>query len=147
MLTRVIPLIAIAALLAPLPAFAQSEEDVYSRIESLQGDADGFFELFSAIQDATINGDPASIADYAVYPLAINTDGETYNVLDRQELYDNFDTLISPAVVDALSTQDVADLFVNQDGVSIGQGAMWITNTCLDEACTQTQWGISAINN
>ena len=39
------------------------------------------------------------------------------------------------------------DLIVTSEGVGLGNGAMWITNICLDDACNETQWGILSINN
>ena len=130
-----------------LPAFAQSEEDVMNRIETIHGNAEGFFDVFGALQDAAMLGDPTEIAHYGLYPLVVNANGETYDVLEEQDLSDNFDALVSPETLDALRTQDVADLIVTDEGVGIGDGAIWITNICLDDACDQTQWGIFSINN
>ncbi|MBD8064027.1 hypothetical protein IC608_00870 [Devosia sp. PTR5] len=130
-----------------LPAFAQSEEDVMNRIETIHGNAEGFFDVFGAMQDAVMLGDPTEIAHYGLYPLVVNANGETYDVLEEQDLSDNFDALVSPETLDALRTQDVADLIVTDEGVGIGDGAIWITNICLDDACDQTQWGIFSINN
>ena len=52
---------AAAALLLASPVLAQ-EEEVYANIENVQGDADGFFELFSILQDAVMFGDPTTIS-------------------------------------------------------------------------------------
>ncbi|QQR39958.1 hypothetical protein [Devosia rhizoryzae] len=128
------------------PALAQ-EEEVYQQIEDIQGDADGFFELFSALQDAAMFGDPTTIAQYANYPLLVNANGESYDVLEEQDLLDNFDTLVSPETLQALLEQDVADLIVTSEGVGIGNGAMWLSNFCVDDACEETYWGIFSINN
>lgn len=129
-----------------LPAFAQSEEDVMNRIETIHGNAEGFFDVFGAMQDAVMFGDPTSIAQYGLYPLTVNANGETYDVLEEQDLSENFDALVSPETLDALRTQDIADLIVTDEGVGIGDGAIWITNICLDDACDETQWGIFSIN-
>lgn len=145
MLTR-LAAIAAATLLAAVPVMAQ-EEEVYDRIETIHGNADGFFEVFSLLQDAMMFGDPVTVAQYAFYPLTVNANGETYDVLEEQDLLDNFDSLVSADTQQALLEQDVADLIVNQDGVGIGNGAIWITNVCLDDACEETQWGIISINN
>ncbi len=149
MLTRPTMAILAALLLVATPhlAFAQSEEDVYARIDAIHGDADGFFELFSLLQDAVTFGDPATFGQYAFYPLTVNANGETYDVLEEQDLLDNFDALVSEDTLQAILEQDVADLIVTSEGVGIGNGAMWITNVCLDDACGETQWGILSINN
>ncbi|KKB10115.1 hypothetical protein [Devosia chinhatensis] len=129
------------------PALAQSEEDVWSNIETIHGDADGFFALYGAMQDIAMSDDPTLLADYALYPLLVNANGESYDVLEAQDLIDDFDSLVYPETLDALLTQDVADLIVTSEGVGIGNGAIWVTNVCLDDACAETQWGILSINN
>ncbi len=149
MLLRLAPLCLVPLLALPLaaPANAQSEEEVHASIESIHGDADGFFELFSLLQEAITFGDPVTVAQHAFYPLTVNANGETYDVLEEQDLIDNFDMLVSQETQDALLNQDVADLIVTSEGVGIGDGALWITNVCLDDNCAETQWGILSINN
>ena len=132
---------------APLPAAAQSEEDIYAGIEAIHGNAEGFFEVFSLLQDAVMFGDPVTFGQYSFFPLTVNANGETYDVLEEQDLLDNFDMLVSADTLQVVLNQDVADLIVTDEGVGIGNGAVWITNVCLDDACAQTQWGIIAINN
>jgi hypothetical protein len=131
------------SLLAPASA---SEEEVYANIEAIHGDADGFFEVFAGVQDATMFN-PVDITGYAIYPLTINANGETYDILEEQDFIDNFDSLILPETLEAIGSQDVDDLIVTSEGVGLGNGAMWITNICLDDACSDTQWGILSINN
>lgn len=138
--------LSLAVLLLASPVLAQ-EEEVYENIENIHGDADGFFELFSLLQDAMMFGDPVTVAQYALYPLTIEANGETYDIFEEQDLLDNFDVLVSPQTQQALLNQDVADLIVTSEGVGIGNGEMWITNVCLDDACEETQWGILSINN
>lgn len=140
-------LAAVLLLGAALPATAQSEEDIHAGIEAIHGNADGFFEVFSLLQDAVMFGDPVTFGQYAFFPLTVNANGETYDVLEAQDLLDNFDMLVSADTLQAVLNQDVADLIVTDEGVGIGNGAVWITNVCLDDDCAQTQWGIIAINN
>lgn len=123
-----------------------SEEEVYANIESIHGDADGFFEVFSGVQDAAMFN-PVDIAGYGIYPLTVNANGETYDILDEQDFVDNFDSLMLQETIDAIANQDVDDLIVTSEGVGIGNGALWITNICLDDACSDTQWGVFSINN
>ena len=129
------------------PALAQSEEDVYASIDAIHGNADGFFEVFSLLQDAVMFGDPVTFGQYSFFPLTVTANGEVYDVLETQDLVDNFDSLIMPETLQAVAEQDVADFIVTDEGVGIGDGVLWISNICLDDDCTQTQWGIIAINN
>jgi len=143
MLRYAVPALLALALITPSIA---SEEEVYANIEALHGDADGFFEVFAGVQDATMFN-PVDITGYAFYPLTINANGETYDILEEQDFIDNFDSLGLPETLEAIGSQDVGDLIVTSEGVGLGNGAMWITNICLDDACNETQWGILSINN
>tara|TARA_R110002020_G_scaffold19379_5_gene67153 strand:+ start:1573 stop:2016 length:444 start_codon:yes stop_codon:yes gene_type:complete len=140
--------ITVAAFLACVgPALAQSEEDVMASIENIHGDVDGFNEAFALLQDAFLFDNPTSIADLGFYPLTVNANGETYDVLEAQDLVDNFDSLLTAETIDALASQDYADLIVTGDGVGFANGALWMTNVCLDDNCAETAWGILSINN
>lgn len=137
----------LAALFAVAPAFAQSEEDVMSQIENIHGDSVGFGEAFGLLQDAFLFGDPTTIADLGFYPMTVNANGEVYDILEAQDLVDNFDSLVTTETQAALGSQDFADLIVTSEGVGFANGALWMTNVCLDDGCAQTQWGIVSINN
>ncbi len=134
------------ALLAT-PAFAQSEEDVLDRIETLHGESVAFGESFGLLQDAFLFGDPATFADLAFYPLEVSANGEVYDVLEPQDLVDNFDALLTAETREALASQDFDDLIVTSDGVGFADGAVWMSLVCLDDACSEAEWGIIAINN
>jgi len=129
-----------------VPAVA-SEEEVYANIEAIHGNADGFFEVFSLLQDAVMFGDPVTFGQYAIYPLTVNDSDGTYEIVDEEDFMNNFDDVLPEATLQAVGSQDVDDLIVTSEGVGLGNGAMWITNICLDDACNQTQWGIFSINN
>lgn len=130
-----------------VPAFAQSEEDVMAQIENIHGDSVGFGEAFGLLQDAFLFGDPTTIADLAAYPLTVEANGELYDILEAPDLVDNFDYLLTQDTIDALSSQDFADLIVTSDGVGFANGALWMTNVCLDDGCSQTRWFIIRITN
>jgi hypothetical protein len=136
------------ALLFAVPALAQSEEAVFERIETIQGDAEGFGEAFAALQDAFLMGDPArTLADLANYPFEIAANGELYDIFAPEDLIDNFDTLISEDTRSVLAGQNYADLIVTSEGVGFGDGVLWMANICTDESCDETYWAITRINN
>lgn len=139
--------IAVAFVLLSAPALAQSEEAVLAQIESLHGASAAFGEAFSTLQDAFLFDNPAALADLVFYPLDVEANGELYEITEPQELIDNFDTLLTPDTISALSSQDFSDLIVTSDGVGFGNGALWMTLVCLDDSCADTQWGIIRINN
>ncbi|MEC5290504.1 hypothetical protein VSX64_06240 [Aurantimonas sp. C2-6-R+9] len=133
--------------LAAPSAMAQSAEDVLSQIEALHGDADGFSAAFDVLQQAMADGDAATVAEFGSYPLTVRANGEVYDVLEAQDLIDNFDSLIAPDTQTRVANQDVGDLMVNSEGVMIGAGELWLSAVCDDNACNSARWRIIAINN
>ena len=136
-----------AVALLATPAFAQSEEDVMNQIETIHRDSVVFGEAFARLQDAFLFGDPTSIADLGAYPLTVSANGEVYDILEAQDLVDNFDVLLTQETIDGLSSQDYADLIVTSEGVGFANGALWMTNFCYDDDCNKTAWAIISINN
>ena len=128
-------------------AASPSPEDVTARIESLQGDSAGFADAFDRLTEAMREDDVSAVADLAEYPLTVQANGETYDVLEPQDLVDNFDKLVTPQTRRAIGDQDYAALFVNSDGVSFVNGALWMALICDDDACSTSHWGIVGINN
>jgi hypothetical protein len=130
-------LISVFMLTWPSVAHAQSGEDIYDSIEQIHGDADGFFKVLLKLQDAVAVGEPAAFAGYALYPIMVRANGEMHEVREAQDLVDNFDSLVSPETLEAIVEQDIDDLIVTDDGVGVGNGALWITNICLDDDCLE----------
>lgn len=144
---RLISFAVLALSLLATPAFAQSEEDVIAQIESLHGDFEGFSEIFAQFQDAFLFGDPGNLADLAFYPLTVRANGEEYDILEPQDLVDNIGSLLTEETIEALSSQDFADLIVTSEGVGFGNGALWMSLVCADDTCAEASWGIISINN
>lgn len=144
---RLISTAVLAFTLLAAPVFAQSEEDVMARIETLHGQSEEFGEAFGLLQDAFLFGDPTTIADLAFYPLAVAANGEVYDILEPQDLVDNFDALLTQETIDGLSSQDFDDLIVTSEGVGFANGALWMSLVCHDDTCAEASWGIIRINN
>lgn len=145
---RLTVLFATTALLAfSTQAFAQSEEDVMNQIEALHGQSIEFGEAFAALQDAFLFDNPAALADLGSYPFEVEANGEVYDILEPDDFIDNIDALLTSETIDALASQDYADLIVTSDGVGFGNGALWMSLVCLDDACSEATWGIIRINN
>ena len=63
----------------------------------------------------------------------------------RQTFVANYDILITPSIKDVILSQDFALLFVNQDGVMYGDGDVWVSPICIDDACERYRWLIVTI--
>ncbi|WP_224703769.1 hypothetical protein [Devosia aquimaris] len=140
-------LVAVAFATLAIPAFAQTDADVLDQIETLHGDSEGFVAAFELLRESFVSGDASTLADMAVYPLTVEANGETYDVLSGQDLVDNAMTLVTPETVEAMGNQSLADLIVTSDGVGLANGAMWMALVCSDDSCSDSYWGVIRINN
>ncbi|QNA94573.1 hypothetical protein G4G30_01830 [Stenotrophomonas maltophilia] len=124
---------------AAAPAVPEAEapaEDARARIESLLGDAAQFEKVFNAFKAAVVGGDRAAVVEQVRFPLNIS-DGK--KITGPGEFQRNYEKIITPAVVKAVSGQDFGKVFVNQQGVMIGSGQVWLSGQCLDQACTKIE--------
>jgi hypothetical protein len=131
----------------PFAAAAQSDGEVYDRIEALHGDPIGFNNVYDQVKEALLAGDAATVAQFASYPLTVHANGEVYDVLEEQDLVDNFDRLVMLETRYAVANQEYRDLFVNSDGVMAAGGAVWFGAICEDSSCSSSYWTIISINN
>ena len=122
--------------LAGSESWAQSEEDVYNRIEALHGNAGDLAEPLLTLVEAMGNGDAASVAGLASYPLRVDANGESYDILNADDLIENFDALVTQETRDAVARQRYERLFVNSDGVMLADGAVWMGNICDTDDCS-----------
>ncbi|EKT4099094.1 TPA: hypothetical protein UM365_001294 [Stenotrophomonas maltophilia] len=120
-----------AAPVAEAPA-----EDARARIETLLGDAAQFEKVFNAFKAAVVGGDRAAVVEEVRFPLNV---GGGKKITGPGEFQRNYEKIITPAVVKAVSEQDFGKVFVNQQGVMIGSGQVWLNGQCLDQACTKTE--------
>lgn len=124
---------------AAAPAASEAEapaEDARARIESLLGDAAQFEKVFNAFKTAVVGGDRAAVVEEVRFPLNISGGKK---ISGPGEFQRNYEKIITPEVVKAVSEQDFGKVFVNQQGVMIGSGQVWLNGQCLDQACTKTE--------
>ncbi|HEL3810350.1 TPA: hypothetical protein UMT89_001689 [Stenotrophomonas maltophilia] len=113
-----------------------SAEDARARIETLLGDAAQYEKVFNAFKTAVVGGDRAAVVEEVRFPLNISGGKK---ITGPGEFQRNYEKIITPAVVKAVSGQDFGKVFVNQQGVMIGDGQVWLNGQCLDQACAQTE--------
>jgi hypothetical protein len=129
------------------PAFAQSDQEVYNRIEQLHGNARQLDQPLLSLVEAMRSDDAQTIAGLIEYPLTVKANGEEYEIQSEQDFVDSFDKLISAQTRRAVGRQQYSDLFVNSDGVMLADGAVWMAAVCEDDDCDNSHWAITAINN
>jgi hypothetical protein len=132
---------------SPIAAAAQSDEEVYNRIESLHGNAGDLSEPLLSLVEAMGNSDAGTIAGLAEYPLRVAANGESYEIQSADDFIENFDTLVTQDTRDAVAGQTYGQLFVNSDGVMLADGAVWMSNVCDNGDCSSSHWAVISINN
>ncbi|WP_079225063.1 hypothetical protein [Stenotrophomonas maltophilia] len=125
----------------PAPA-AADEGDARARIDSVLGDAAQYEKVFNAFKTAVVGGDRAAVVEEVRFPLNI-AGGK--KITGPGEFQRNYEKIITPAVVKAMSEQEFGKVFVNQQGVMIGDGQVWLTGECLDKACARTEVKVGTI--
>ena len=127
------------------PRSAQTVEETNARLDQVFGEHESFGEAFDALYFAVEARDAATVASLAKYPLRVATNGEEYEIDSEQTFIDNYDTIITPSIADVIVSQDFALLFVNQDGVMYGDGDVWFSPICIDDACERYRWLIVTV--
>ncbi|AWH35608.1 hypothetical protein C1929_01980 [Stenotrophomonas sp. ZAC14D1_NAIMI4_6] len=125
----------------PAPA-AADEGDARARIDSVLGDAAQYEKVFNAFKTAVVGGDRAAVVEEVRFPLNI---AGGRKITGPGEFQRNYEKIITPAVVKAMSGQEFSKVFVNQQGVMIGDGQVWLTGECLDKACARTEVKVGTI--
>ncbi len=107
-----------------------------------------FETAFAALQKAVAAGDRGQVADFILLPLRVNgwldeTQGKiSRQFTSRQEVMDNYPEIFTPQVQAAIQKQKVDKLFVNWQGVMVGNGEAWLSVGVK----TPVRYGIFAVN-
>ena len=126
-------------------ALAQTVEETNARLDQVFGEHESFGDVFDILYAAVEARDAATVASLAKYPLRVFTNGEEYEIDSETTFIENYDTIITPSIADVIVSQDFALLFVNQDGVMYGDGDVWVSPICIDDACERYRWLIVTI--
>lgn len=130
---------------APADAAAQGAGENRARIERVLGDAGQYEQVFKSLQQAVASGDRAAVAALVRYPLKVGTQGASREVSDAATFQREYDRIITAPVARAIAAQSFDTVFVNQQGVMIGSGQVWINGTCVDQACTHSDVKVGTI--
>lgn len=111
-------------------------DDVRQRIDRILGDAAQYEAVFNAFQKAVNGNDRAAVVEQVRFPLNIAKGGR---ITGPGEFQRNYERILTPAVRKAIAAQTFDTVMVNQQGVMIGDGQVWLNGACLDAACSRTE--------
>lgn len=135
------------ALLTAMPVAAASAEDVYERVETILGDAKGLDPFLEDVRRALVTGTGEDVAALAAFPLPVNNNGTFHSVETAEEFIAAYPRLVSDETKAVVADAAYEDLLVTDEGVAIGDGAVWLSPVCEDNACAKSYWAIVSINN
>ncbi|MGF9907781.1 hypothetical protein [Brevibacillus porteri] len=88
--------------------------------------AGAFEAFFGKLQEAVKKNDKTEVAKHIRYPLRVNKDGKSHFIRDEQQFLEEYDRIMTEKVKEAFLQQKVTDAFVNDQGVMVGNGEMWL---------------------
>ncbi|MBN2662990.1 MAG: hypothetical protein JXR68_05020 [Bacteroidales bacterium] len=72
-------------------------------------------------------GNKNTLSQMIEYPINSTVDDEKIQISSSDEFLENFDQIFNQNVVDAIQNQSYDDLFVNYQGVMVGDGVVWMS--------------------
>ncbi|SAL01303.1 hypothetical protein [Caballeronia ptereochthonis] len=146
-LTGILTGLAVAAALAiPGAAFAQSDQEVDARMDALVGAHEPYRAFFDRLQHAVAAGDRNAVADMVSYPITVRAAGRKTTLRSKRDFVARYQSIFTPKLVDTVARQKYATLFVRDQGAMIGDGGIWFSGVCRDEACKRSDVRITAFN-
>jgi hypothetical protein len=134
------------AMVAAAPGPARSDETTSARLDALFGAHEPYEAFLARLQDAVAAGDREAVAAMVAYPLETRVAGLPVTLAAPEDVVRRYDQLFTPPVVAALERQSFATLFANAEGVMVGDGEVWFSGVCGDEACADVAVRIIAVN-
>jgi hypothetical protein len=145
-----LPILRLAAALcltaAVLPVYAQTAQDVDARMDALFGAHEPYHAFFDQLKRAVAAKDKNAVAGMIKYPVAIHHANDQTILRTRKDFLARYDRIFTPKLVDIVARQDYATLFVRDEGAMIGDGEIWFSGVCRDQACKQSDIKIIAFN-
>ena len=108
---------------------------------------DTYRQAFDAIQQAVAEGDAPAFADWVSYPIEVVADGEPMVIGDAAQFADHYEGIVTPEIAQAVADQTFNELFVNSEGAMFGDGQVWMSEICLDDACSNSEVKIITIQS
>lgn len=126
---------------------SNSVEDVNAAVDQLLGDHVAYQDTFARLQHSVGSGDKDGAAALVNYPIEVSVDGKNRKIKNAAEFVDLWDKIITPEINKVIVAQRYQDLFVNSEGIMFGSGEVWISEVCLNTACSKSTMGITKIQS
>jgi len=129
----------------PSDTAVEAEGGARERITKLLGDPAPYENVFTELQRGVAAGDRAAVAGLMRYPVRVTIGGKNQTVADAAAFQRDYDRIVTPALAKLIAEQKFDTLFVNWQGVMLGQGEVWINGKCLDKDCAKAEVKVNNI--
>ena len=136
-----------AAAIAAAGPTREPDADVDGMIDQLHGDHVPFRDAFDRLQLAVAARDGAAVAALVRFPIEVTLGRARVPVATPAEFVARYDQIVTPAIAAVIAQQAWDALFVNAQGVMLGDGQVWLAGECADKACTAMQVRITTIQD
>ena len=99
-------------------------------------------KFFHELQKAVADDDRAKVATMIAVPIVAYTGRRKVRFRSKLEVLKKYDLVFNQKVKQALARQNVSDLFVNSQGIMVGDGEIWF-----NQISGSDEFKVIAINN
>jgi hypothetical protein len=103
--------------------------------------------LLTDLQRSVSQHNAAAVAALVHYPIKVNPGKHPITIKNSKAFIKDYDRIITADIAAAIYKQKYDALFVNSQGVMIGDGEVWITGFCLDKNCKNSDIKIGTIQD
>jgi hypothetical protein len=103
--------------------------------------------LLTDLQRSVAQHNPGAVAALVHYPIKVNPGKHPITIKTPKAFIKDYDSIITHDISDVILNQKYEALFVNSQGVMLGDGEVWITGFCLDKNCKNSDIKIGTIQD
>lgn len=116
-------------------------------IIAMFGDEVPYMEAFDALKTAMAEDDAEAVGAMIAYPFKVAADGEEYLFDGPEGFVEHYESIVTDEIKEAVAAQEYEYLFANQDGIMFGDGQVWLSGICIDDACEKVEVKIVTIQS
>lgn len=115
------------------------ERSTDDAVENILGDAPRYRAFVETLQRAIRTQDATAVASMVDYPFAATIGGRRQVIPDATAFAAQYEAIITPDIALAVQDQAYDGVFVNDRGIMLGAGEIWINGVCEDARCRKSR--------
>lgn len=147
---RKLPLVLLLSLCSATTAFAGSNQEMDSRLDTLMGanTHQQYHDFLTKLQKSVEKKDKETVASMVDYPLTVTVAHKEIDIADSRDFVKHYDKIFNNRLVKIILGQKYEDLFAKDTGIMVGpHGELWYSGICTVNDCSKFDIKIMQINN